>query len=171
MQVRTQTNLLIETMIQSIDTHRVKILKLVLLLLCISLFIVSLFLLPFTIEGDNPKPWPIGLWCFLLGWLTVANGAGISWLANPFLILSWFMFHRNIKTTIWLSAFAVFFCFSFMFFHEVVTNGAGLTKKITGIGIGYYVWLSSSVITFVSTIILLIFQSKQSFIHPHKLDS
>ncbi len=158
-------------MIQSLETHRVKILKLVLLILCISLFIVSLFLLPFTIEGDNPKPWPIGLWCFLLGWLTVATGAGISWLANPFLILSWFMFHRNIKAAIWLSSVATFFCFSFMFFDEVVTNEAGLHKRINSIGIGYYVWLSSSVITFVSTIILPFFQSKQPFIHPHKLDS
>ncbi|MEJ8816458.1 hypothetical protein [Lacibacter sp. H407] len=158
-------------MIQSIDSHKVKSLKLFLLILCITCFVVSLFLLPFTIFGDNAKPWPIGLWCFLFGWLTVGKVGGISWLANPLLILSWFMFKRNIKVAIGLSFASTIFCSSFLFFDEVVINEAGLSGKIASTGIGYYFWLASSISTFASTIIILIFQNKQPFIHPHKLDS
>jgi hypothetical protein len=158
-------------MIHSLETHKIKNLKILLLLLGVSLFITSLFLLPFTIEDQNPKPWPVGLWCFLLGWLTLGTGAGFSWLANPFLILSWFLFRRNFKASLWLSLTAMIFCVSFLFCDEVETNEAGLARRITGIGAGYYVWLSSIAVTFASTVFLRIFQSKQPFIHPHKLDS
>lgn len=158
-------------MIKSLESQKVKVLNIFLLTLCIILFIASLFLLPFTVEGDNPKPWPIGLWCFLLGWLTIAKAGGLSWLANPLLIISWLMFKRNIKVAIGLSFAAIIFCSSFLFFDEVVTNEAGLPRRISSVGIGYYLWLTSSIITFASTLILFVFLKKPPFTHPYKLDT
>jgi hypothetical protein len=158
-------------MLQSIENQKITRLRYLLLVLSIALFAASLFTLPFTIEGDNPKPWPIGLWCLLLGWLSLGDGAGIAWLANPFLILGWILLAKRHRSAFWLCLLAVSFCSLFLFIHEVLANEGGGTRRITSIGPSYYLWFGSSITTFVSTIIIRIIEQKQSFIHPHQLDS
>lgn len=158
-------------MIQSIENHKITRLRYLLLILSIILFVASLFTLPFTIEGDNPKPWPIGLWCLLLGWISVGVGAGVTWLANPFLMLSWMMLAKRSRSAFWLSLIAVFFCSLFPFTHEVLANEGGGTRRITSIGPGYYLWFGSSIVTFISTIVTWIIEQRQPFIHPHQLDT
>lgn len=135
------------------------------------LFAISLFLTPFTLFGENPDPWPIGLWCILFGWTILATGAGISWLANPLVILTWIMFSKNIKAAAWLSLFALIFSSSFLFADEIIANEAGTYRKIAHIGIGYYFWFISNFISFLSSVLLIRLQRKQPFIDPHQLDS
>jgi len=140
-------------------------LKHVLLAISVVLFWSSLFCVPFTIEGDDSKS--PAILCLLLGWLSLGGGAGISWLANPFLLFAWLYWFKNTKASFWFSAISLLFSISFLLFDEV-ERGSG--RKIISIGSGYYLWLIS-IITFLgSTIIIYILEKKQPFIHPHQLD-
>jgi hypothetical protein len=145
-------------------------LKYFLLLLSASAFFTSLLCIPFTIEGDNPTPWPIGLWAILLGWYNLGDGAGLAWLANPFLFFAWIYIFRKVKVSFWLSLLATLFSLSFLLFGEVVTSEGGGTRKIISMAIGYYLWLGSIILLLFSTIVFFVGGRRKPFIHPHSLD-
>jgi len=155
---------------QSVQSPRLRRLGLILTLICIGLYSISLFLLPFRIDSDNEKPWPIGLWCLLFDWLSIGDGAGFTWFANPLIFLSWILLRRRTRVSLWLSIGAMLLSISFMFIDEVVTGESGSLEKILSRGAGYYFWLGSIVATTSGCIYPVILKSKQPFIHPHELD-
>jgi hypothetical protein len=87
---------------------------------------------------------------FLLGWFSIFfTVAGVSWLANPLLILSWVTIKVNPKLSWYASIGALIFASSFMLFDEIIDNEAGHLHKIISYGLGYKLWLFSISIMFV----------------------
>ncbi|MEO0470321.1 MAG: hypothetical protein AAF206_11910 [Bacteroidota bacterium] len=111
------------------------------------LFAISLALKPYC-AGDDCSSMGPGIMVLLLGWLGVlVGGAGLAWLGNPFLILSWFLFRAK-KTGLALvsACIAVGFAASFWFQDEIMVNEAGHYKDITVYASGYWFWLSSCMV-------------------------
>jgi hypothetical protein len=105
---------------------------------------VALYLscLPLEVFGGTP-----GFSVLLLGWLGVlyshANPANLSWLANPFIFISWiFLAVRNRRGALICSSLALLSSCLFLFPGGVVVNESG-TPSGTSIGIGYWLWLMS----------------------------
>ena len=119
------------------------------LFFAIGLFTVSLFNIAFC----SDKGCRTSIEALLIGWLAMlTGGAGISWLANPFLFIAWFLLTKN-KKSAWLFALiAVFFSTTFLNFKVIIENEAGHYNPITRIGIGYWFWLASCVTTFIGSL-------------------
>jgi hypothetical protein len=94
---------------------------------------------------------------FLIGWLAMlTGGAAVAWLANPFLIIALVLVTKN-KKSAWLFALtALLFSLSFLKFKTVIENEAGQFNLITKIGLGYWLWLSSCLTTFVGSLTIII---------------
>lgn len=97
----------------------------------------------------------------LIGWLAMlTGGAAIAWLANPLLIISWILLTRNKKSAWLFSLSAVLFSISFIKFQTIIENEAGHSNPITKIGIGYWLWLSSCLTTFVGSLTIRLLKNK-----------
>ncbi len=95
-----------------------------------------------------------GLIAFFLGWLNLF-GAGICWLANPFLILSWASsIASSEKRALIFGGIAMFFSLLFLCMNYIIANEGGMHEEITAYGAGYWLWLSSCGVNFLGTIIL-----------------
>ncbi|MDB2685948.1 hypothetical protein N9Y42_01945 [Mariniblastus sp.] len=145
------------------------------------LFLASLPLTAYSI-GDNHMP---GIFCFALGWFVIPSGK-IAWLANPLLIWTWFAIWGETKidkrratkqkpasdlsmidesetllqTYILLAALAL--GLTFFLVHTDSNNGAGLPRKITSKGFGYYLWLSSITIALVGSALCYLIERNAS---------
>ena len=114
-----------------------------------------LFLLALSREcylvNHKPSIGSFGLISFLLGWLNV-SWSGISWLANPLLILSYIFLFKSEKWAIGFSLLALGFSLSFLFVDNILVNEAGHTGKITGYLSGYWFWVASICVVFIASI-------------------
>ena len=97
----------------------------------------------------------------LVGWLVVlTGGAAISWMANPFLIISWILLTKN-KKAAWVFSFtASVFSISFLRFSVMIADEAGNYTAILSIEPGYWLWLSSCLTTFIGSLIIRIVKAK-----------
>ena len=131
--------------------------KSVILIIGVGLFFFSLFNISFcTNNGCRTS-----IEAFLIGWLAIlAGGAAISWLANPFLIISWVLLTKNKKYAWLFSLTALVFSISFLKFQTIIENEAGQYNPISKIGIGYWLWLSSCVTTFFGCVTMRILKYK-----------
>jgi len=92
-----------------------------------------------------------GNWVETPGWFAVLfgifalSGAGLSWLANPLLILSWLTFAEK-KVSFLFSLLAVIAGSSFLLFTQIIVNEAGGYGPITDRHLGYWLWLSSTIV-------------------------
>ena len=92
---------------------------------------------------------------FLVGWLGIPlGGASLAWLANPLLILSWYMTKRNSRHSLTVSLLATLACFSFLLFDTVIVNEGGGSERVVSYKTGYWLWVSSAATMFVGNIIL-----------------
>lgn len=115
----------------------------ILLFLSIITFLSCLPFEAICIEGDCAA-WPS--WSILLfGWLNITSSfSNIIWIANPLVICSWIAIIKLRKNiSIALSLSAILIALSFLFFEQVSTNEGGVSSEITGIKIGYLLWLLS----------------------------
>jgi len=116
---------------------------------------ILLFLLALTREcylaNHKPSVGSFGLISFLLGWLNV-SWSGISWLANPLLILSYISIFKNEKWAIGFSLLALCFSLSFLLVDKVIVDEAGHNGKITGYLSGYWLWIASIAVVFITSI-------------------
>lgn len=133
---------------QIIVTERPKLTSAV-LVVGIGLFFISL--LPSAFCTD--KGCRLSYEAFLLGWFPMlAGGAGISWLANPLLFISWIRLDKN-RRLAWLFAFlAVLSSLSFLSLDRLVENEAGHYGLILSVEAGYWLWVSSCVVTFAGAV-------------------
>jgi hypothetical protein len=88
-----------------------------------------------------------GIFGFFKSW------AGLSWLANPLLFLSWVAAKKSPKTSTFASLLACILSLSFMFFSEVMDNEGGYMNKITSLGWGYWLWTISIGFALISNIV------------------
>jgi hypothetical protein len=130
--------------------------RLTIVLASIALFVVCLTQDGFYIEGPNPRAWASGFYLFLLGWLGLLSGT-IAWFANPLLISAWVLFWlRRYWIALALGVAALFCALSFLNVDTVVVSEAPTFAKVTGYGLGYWLWIASMmVITLGSGLALL----------------
>lgn len=96
----------------------------------------------------------------LLG-IFALKGAGIAWLANPCLCMSFIHLKRtNLKKAKIFSVISVLFGLSFMLFDKVIANEAGGKAEITAYDLGYWLWLSSLIINLIGILVTDIFVKK-----------
>jgi hypothetical protein len=118
---------------------------------------ICVFAVALTQDGyyiaHNPRDaWAPGWGEFAVGWLSLFSGT-IAWLGNPLLIAGWITFFRKrAKPSVCLSALALLFMLSFLHAKTIIINEAGGTAKITGYGLGYWLWAASSLIALVGAI-------------------
>jgi hypothetical protein len=93
------------------------------------------------------------------------GGAALTWFANPFLIISWLSFNRNISLSLVTSLLAVLVSFSFLLFHSVVDNEAGHLNTIISYKAGYWLWTASTVVMGIGNSALYVWRRK---VNPRK---
>jgi len=120
-------------------------------LLSVIVFAASLTQNCFYVEAYNPKDqWPPGWYLLLIGLIGVFDGY-FEWLANPVLTAAWvFSFAGKDKIALMLGIGASAFMLAFLFRHTIIANEAGHYEKIVSYGAGYWLWLTSGVLTVVS---------------------
>jgi len=136
-------------------------LKIVIISISFVLLFLSLTQNAYYVTGMEESVGSFGLIAFLLGWLDIFE-AGITWLANPLLIISWIilLFGKS-KFSLILSLLAILFSFSFLFFKNIILNEGTLQHgEIIAYGNGYWLWLSSCGINFLGNLIVLFKEKK-----------
>jgi hypothetical protein len=125
----------------------------VLLIIAIGLYIISLFNICFCTQQNCRT----SIEALLLGWLTMlADKASLAWFANPLLIISWILIDKGKKISWLFGLLAVLVSGSFLKAGVIIENEAGHVNPIIRIGAGYWLWLSSCLLTFMGSLALRI---------------
>ena len=111
------------------------------------LFIISLTQNAFFIDN---KDGCVGYMALIFGFYVVLD-TGISWVANLFIILSWA--YRNKKASKYFSFLALVFGISFLFIDKIIIGTNNIYSKITGYGLGYYLWVLSFLLMFIRSLL------------------
>jgi hypothetical protein len=121
----------------------------------LGLFLLSLTQAAYCVEGVCQRSWA-GISLFLFGILgPFTSFAGLTWLANPALIISWISFYKNRKISFLSSAFACCFALLFLFCTQIREDEGGFLHTISGYRLGYWLWLTSSLTMLSGNIYLL----------------
>lgn len=130
------------------------------LYLSIILFLISLTQKAYCTSDSCSE----GFLVFLLGWaVAFTSFAGLSWLANPLLILSWLLLHRKLKLSMLLCTGAFLLSFSFLLAGEVTANESGQQHQIVSRNAGYWLWFSSSFVMLLGTFWLQLKENTRNF--------
>jgi hypothetical protein len=126
----------------------------VLLAISCVLFVTSLFN-----EGyydDRGGPPARAFLLLLIGWLGLFLGF-IAWLANPLLLMGWLLLAVRQRRSAAACAFAATVCAgSFLFCKTIVSDEAGHHSRITGYGLGYWLWLASAAVLLAASLVEVI---------------
>ncbi len=93
---------------------------------------------------------------FLLGWAAILSGAGFSWIANPLLLVAWITLKKRLKLSMFLSMFAALLSLLFLLFDSVPDNENGGSHQIVSYGLGYWLWIGSTITMLVGTYALML---------------
>jgi len=74
----------------------------------------------------------------------MGGGAALTWLANPFLLISWINFRRDNRLSLYTSLISTAICLTFLMFKNVIVDEAGHYEFITTYEAGYWLWVASS---------------------------
>ncbi|QXP78681.1 MULTISPECIES: hypothetical protein [Winogradskyella] len=110
------------------------------------LYLISLTQNAFLLNNEDGH---YGYLALIFGFYAVFD-TGISWLANFLIIFSWLFRHK--RTSLYYSLSALILGISFLFIDEIVMGTNNKYGKITGYGIGYYLWISSFLIMTIRNI-------------------
>ena len=137
---------------------KIKTIKSTLIILSIIVFIISLFQPAFFIDREDSDAYSNSLFLLALGWMSFLGGGFVPfiiWLANPIYVISIFLINKSIKFGIITSLVSILLALIFSNLNSILTSESGTTSKITELGLGFYLWISSFVILFVSSIVSL----------------
>jgi hypothetical protein len=110
-------------------------------------FAASLTQKGFSTAGEPPGAWSPGVYLLLIGLIGVMYGI-FEWLANPVLLAAWiFSFAGKNKIALSLAILATALIAAFLFRQTIVASEAPTYAKITGYAAGYWLWLTSAIIT------------------------
>ena len=127
--------------------------KTTVLMVSIGLFAFSLFNVAFYTETDFRS----SIEALLMGWLAMlTGGAAMTWMANPFLIVSWIFLVKNKKSAWIFGLISSLISISFLKFHVIIEDEAGNYNVISRAGLGFWLWFSSCLTAFVGSLILSI---------------
>ncbi len=100
----------------------------------------------------------------LIGWLGLfSGGATLTWLANPFLVMSWILLEKNLKASMIFSALAGLLSLAFLMFDGIVDTEAGHVREIVSYKAGYWLWLGSCWVMLTGTFWLQWKENKRSY--------
>jgi hypothetical protein len=89
----------------------------------------------------------------VIGYFGLLDGI-VAWFANPALLAAWIYFYlKRFKISLFFSFLAFCLIVSFFFQKTISVNEAGTMAEITGYGLGFWLWLASSVASTVAAII------------------
>ena len=137
---------------------KIKTIKSTLIILSIIVFIISLFQPAFFIDREDSDAYSNSLFLLALGWMSFLGGGFVPfiiWLANPIYVISIFLINKSIKFGIITSLVPILLALIFANLNSILTSESGSKSKITELGLGFYLWISSFVILFVSSIVSL----------------
>jgi len=121
----------------------------------IIIFIISLTQDAYCTSNSSSCDDSPGWLVLLIGTIGVIfGGACVSWLANPFILLSWIIF-KKVKYSFVCSLLAVIFSASFLLFNKIVSDEAGNYSEIVHYHTGYWLWFSSMIVMLMGNIIRL----------------
>jgi hypothetical protein len=110
----------------------------------IVLYAASLLTEGFYVEGVAPRALSPGWSELAFGWISLFQGT-LAWLANPALFLGWFVYRsRRPGMATACSCVALILMISFLFVKTVVVSEAPTFARVTGYGVGYWLWTSSA---------------------------
>ncbi|MCW1148549.1 hypothetical protein [Flavobacterium lacisediminis] len=142
-----------KTTTENLTEKELKKLRLIIFVLSCILFIISLTQTAYITEPADSIASHAFI-AFLTGWLNFM-GPGISWFANPLLIISWILLLNNkIKFSLISSFISVLFCLSFLLFNKIALDEAVNYGEILGYGTGYWFWLTSCIIALIGSILI-----------------
>jgi hypothetical protein len=118
--------------------------------LSIGVYLISLTQKSYCTFGNNCGYFS-GLLNVIFGWFGVfmLHIPTFPWLANPLLLVSWFLFKKKSKTSFILSGIAFILMLSFLFVDEIIVNDGSTTSIVNFYGLGYWFWVFSSFIMLV----------------------
>ncbi len=120
------------------------------LFLSVGVYIISLTQKGFCINGE-PCRYFSGFLDLIFGWLGVfmLHIPAFPWLANLFLFVSWSCSKKKPKASFILSVIAFILMISFLLVDEIISNEAGTKSKVVFYGLGYWLWVLSSLVMFL----------------------
>lgn len=135
--------------------------KRLMLYISLLLFLLSLTQPAFYIDKKEYDAWASSIGLVVFGWAgALAGGAGLAWLANPFIFVSWILFKKKIILAALFSIIASGFAISFLFFDKVLTDEGGGFSNITAYKAGYWLWLLS-IVVFACAAVIFCFYKKE----------
>lgn len=126
----------------------------VLLALSAVVYLVSLTCPEAFCVSGNCTNWP-GYGVLLLGWTMLGQTlANDTWFANLLLFVGWalILLGRRLPAVL-PSAGALGLAATFLLAQDVVTNEAGIKFAITGVRLGYWLWLASMAVALVAAML------------------
>ncbi len=115
-----------------------------------ALFLFSLSLNAFCTSNDCI----VGVNAFIMGSFGfLMFGADLMWLANPFFIVALILLFCGSKFSKYFSIISFCFSVGFLFFNQIIVNEAGDYYEIVSLGMGYWLWLLSSLLLFIAGLI------------------
>ncbi len=82
--------------------------------------------------------------------------AGLTWLANPLLIISWATFNSKHRLSFIMSLLSSIASISFLAFNKIIDNSIGSYDRIISYKLGYWLWMAGSLVMFMGNITLYI---------------
>jgi hypothetical protein len=98
----------------------------------------------FCVDG-NCSGWPgYGILAFGALGLVTFHPANLTWIANPLLFIAWgLLWAGNGMGALKSSAVALLIALFFLLMPSVVVSEGGMPGRITGLRLGYFLWLAS----------------------------
>jgi hypothetical protein len=132
-------------------------------LLCLSLFVSSLFFYAFEVKDYDGCVKQEGFALALMGSTAFLVGGILEtlvWMANPFFLYSVFYCHLNEKKRRITALAAFLLSSSFFFWKEILVSENGRTAEILYLDKGFYLWWSS-IFIFSAYVLYDFFQEKK----------
>jgi hypothetical protein len=97
----------------------------------------------------------IGFMSLIFGVFQLATDpvAGLPWLANPLLIIGWFLVFFSPRRAVFLTAGALLCALMFLGTPGVMSDEGGAEHQVNSFEIGYWLWLASCALALFAALI------------------
>lgn len=137
--------------------EKIKSLQFWLVVASVALYILSMFFTPFYVESPNADIYSNSFYILLSGWMAILGGGlipTIIWLANPLYFSAAFFILNKSKLGIVPATLSLILAIYFTTLTSIMDGESGAMTDITGLGAGFYCWISSFIIIFFAGVML-----------------